>query len=56
MATLTNKSYCHRGGDIPLLGETIPEHFTNIVDRFPDCEAIVSIPQDRRLTYAQFKI
>ncbi len=50
-----NKSYCHRGGDVPLLGETIPEHFANIVDRFPNSEAIVSIPQARRLTYAQFK-
>ena len=46
-------SYCHRGGEIPLLGETIPRQFEKIVNRFPESEAIVSIPQNRRLTYAQ---
>ena len=55
MATPTSKSYCHRGGITPLLGETIPEHFANIVKRFPDSEAIVSITQRRRLSYAQLK-
>lgn len=54
-STHINKSYCHRGGSTPLLGETIPEHFANIVKRFPDNEAIVSITQNRRLTYAQLK-
>ncbi|NNC66913.1 MAG: AMP-binding protein [Gammaproteobacteria bacterium] len=54
-STHINKSYCHRGGSTPLLGETIPEHFANIVKRFPDSEAIVSITQNRRLTYAQLK-
>ncbi len=47
-------SYCHRGGDAPLLGATIPEHFAAVVARFPAQEAVVSLPQDRRLTYAQF--
>lgn len=55
-STHINKSYCHRGGATPLLGETIPEHFANIVKRFPEREAIVSITQNRRLTYAQLKI
>ena len=50
---MTGKSYFHRGGDTPLLGETIPEHFARIVKQFPDNEAIVSIPQNRRLTYRQ---
>ena len=50
---MTGKSYFHRGGDTPLLGETIPEHFARIVKQFPDNEAIVSIPQNRRLTYHQ---
>ena len=45
------KSYCHRGGNEPLLGSTIAEHFAEIVLRFPDQEAIVSLPQQRRLTY-----
>jgi fatty-acyl-CoA synthase len=46
------KSYFHSGGTVPLLGLTIPEHFTQVVKRFPDREAVVSIPQRKRLTYA----
>ena len=45
------KSYYHRGGNEPLLGSTIAEHFAEIVLRFPDQEAIVSLAQQRRLTY-----
>jgi fatty-acyl-CoA synthase len=51
--TDTDKSYFHRGGDIPLLGATIPEHFLRIAATFPHQEAVVSRPQQRRLTYAQ---
>jgi fatty-acyl-CoA synthase len=47
------RSYFHRGGDMPLLGATIPEHFLEIVSRFPDQEAVVSLPQNKRLTYKQ---
>ena len=50
---MTGKSYCHRGGDTPLLGETIPENFARIAGQFPDNEAIVSIPQNRRLSYRE---
>jgi len=46
-------SYCHRGGTIPLLGSTIAEYFLSIVERFPEREAVVSLPQQRRLTYAE---
>jgi fatty-acyl-CoA synthase len=46
------KSYFHRGGTEPLLGATISEHFASIVERLPDCEAVVSLPQSQRLTYA----
>lgn len=53
MSNSEHKSYFHRGGDQPLLGSTIPEHFAAIVQRFPDREAIVSIHQDRRLTYSE---
>ena len=47
-------SYFHRGGESPLLGATIPEHFLAVVERFPDHEAVVSLPQQRRLTYLEF--
>jgi fatty-acyl-CoA synthase len=47
------RSYFHRGGDEPLLGATIPDHFLNVADRFPKREAVVAIPQQRRLTYGE---
>ena len=50
-----SRSYFHRGGDVPLLGATIPEHFLDIVARFPDREAAVFVTQGRRLTYGQLK-
>jgi len=46
------KSYFHSGGTVPLLGLTISEHFIQVVKRFPDKEAVVSLPQGKRLTYA----
>ncbi len=51
--TRTTKSYFHRGGDIPLLGETIPERFAKIAERFPDQEAVVCLSQNRRLSYRE---
>ena len=47
------KSYFHRGGDVPLLGETIPEHFAKVAAKFPNYEAVVCLSQARRLTYAK---
>ncbi|MCW9024023.1 MAG: AMP-binding protein [Gammaproteobacteria bacterium] len=49
----TQKSYFHRGGTKPLLGATIPEHFSSIAQRFPQQEAIASLPQQQRLTYQE---
>ncbi len=53
LETHTPKSYYHRGGEQALTGATIPEHFLGIVERFPDREAVVSLPQQQRLTYRQ---
>lgn len=47
-------SYYHRGGEPPLLGDTIPQRFLEMVAEYGDREAIVSIPQRRRLSYADF--
>ncbi len=52
--TQTPKSYCHRGGDVPLLGATIAEHFCAIVAQYPEEKAVISLPQKRSLTYRQF--
>ena len=48
----THRSYFHRGGTVPLLGETIPGHFAGIVEKFPSHEAVVSLPHGRRVSYA----
>jgi fatty-acyl-CoA synthase len=53
MMLIPGNSYCHRGGTETLLGATIPEHVAAIAARFPDREAIVSMPQQRRLRYAE---
>ena len=52
----TDKSYCHRGGTAPLLGATIPEHFAGIAQRFAANAAVVSVPQGRRLSYAELAL
>jgi len=46
-------SYCHRGGEAPLLGETIAGRFLAIADQHPQVEAIVSAQQQRRLSYRE---
>ena len=48
-----NRSYCHRGGEAPLLGATIPEHFAATAAQFPDHEAVVSLPRQCRLSYRE---
>jgi fatty-acyl-CoA synthase len=53
MEAAAQKSYWHRGGAEPLLGATIPEHFAAVVQRFPEQEAVVSLPQGRRLSYRE---
>jgi fatty-acyl-CoA synthase len=55
MGQLQN-SYCHRGGDLPLLGATIAEHFAAIVASHGGREAVVSLPQQRRLTYRELAV
>jgi fatty-acyl-CoA synthase len=48
-----SRSYFHRGGEQPLLGATIAEHFAATAARLADREAVVSIPQQRRLDYPE---
>ncbi|MEA2690559.1 MAG: fatty-acyl-CoA synthase [Candidatus Eremiobacteraeota bacterium] len=47
-------SYAHGASPVPLLGETIGDNLDRIARRFPDGDAVVSVHQNRRLTYAQF--
>jgi fatty-acyl-CoA synthase len=47
-------SYVHGASDVPLLGETIGRNLDRTVARVPDRDALVSVHQGVRLTYAQF--
>jgi fatty-acyl-CoA synthase len=48
-----SRSYLHRGRDVPLLGSTVPAHFRDIATQYPEREAVVSLAQQRRLSYAE---
>ena len=55
MTTQNHKlSYVHRGGETSLLGRTIWSILETTVATYPQGEALVSIPQGRRFTYAEF--
>jgi len=47
-------SYVHGASGIPLLGETIGRNLDRTAARVPDRDALVSVHQGIRLTYAQF--
>jgi fatty-acyl-CoA synthase len=47
-------SYLHGASPVPLLGETIGRNLDRTVARVPDRDALVSVHQGIRLTYAQF--
>jgi fatty-acyl-CoA synthase len=47
-------SYAHGASAEPLLGETIGENLERTAARVPDAEALVSVHQGLRYTYAQF--
>ncbi|MEV8389339.1 MULTISPECIES: AMP-binding protein [unclassified Streptomyces] len=47
-------SYTQGTGTIPLLGDTIGANLDRAVAAFPDREALVDVPSQRRWTYAEF--
>jgi fatty-acyl-CoA synthase len=48
-------SYSSGTATHPLLGETLGENFDRIARTFPDNEAVVSVHQNRRLTYHEMR-
>ena len=54
---MSNKlSYASGASEKPLLGNTIGQVFNNISNKFPDREALVSVHQNIRFTYAELAI
>ena len=54
---MSNKlSYASGASDRPLLGNTIGQVFDNIANKFPDREALISVHQNTRFTYAELAI
>jgi fatty-acyl-CoA synthase len=47
-------SYAHGASPVPLLGETIGDNLDRVARQFPGNDAVVSVHQNRRLTYAEF--
>ncbi len=47
-------SYHRTNGETPLLSCTIHHHFQQICTRFPDQQAVVALPQQKRLSYTAF--
>ncbi|MCB0217112.1 MAG: AMP-binding protein [Caldilineae bacterium] len=46
-------AYQHLGGERPLVGETVDDCFRASVARYPDREAVIALPQARRLSYRE---
>lgn len=48
-------SYVHGASNVPLIGSTIGDLFDQIVERYPDRDALISRHQRIRYSYKQFK-
>src|SRR5882762_9969198 len=48
------QSYVHGTSNVPLIGQTIGDLLDEVAKRFPTNEALVSVFENRRFTYAQF--
>jgi fatty-acyl-CoA synthase len=51
--TPLRSAYLHLGGEEPLIGATIDAYFRRVVAEHPQNDAVVSLPQDRQLSYAE---
>jgi fatty-acyl-CoA synthase len=48
-------SYAHGVSEIPLIGQTIGDRLDEVAAKIPDNEALVSVLEKRRFTYASFQ-
>ena len=49
-----NLSYTYGASNISLIGETIDQNLRKTVEKYPNKEALISVHQDYRVTYAEF--
>src|SRR5579864_8132731 len=49
-------SYAHGASERPLLGETISKNLERTIERVPDAEALISVHQGIRYTYAELGV
>ncbi len=49
------QSYCHGASDVPLIGDTIGQHFDSAVERWGDRDALISRHQGISWTWAELK-
>ena len=54
MDVASEPSYVHGASPVALLGETIGQNLDRTAARVPDNDALVSVHQGVRMTYAQF--
>ena len=49
-----NLAYTYGASNISLIGETIDQNLRKTVENYPNKEALISVHQDYRVTYAEF--
>ena len=49
-----NLAYTYGASNISLIGETIDQNLRKTVEKYPNKEALISVHQDYRVTYAEF--
>jgi fatty-acyl-CoA synthase len=53
--SMPGQSYAFRGSEKPLIGKTVGELFDEIVEKYPDNDALVSLHQGLRYTYRELQ-
>ena len=51
-----NLAYTYGASNISLIGETIDQNLRKTVEKYPNKEALISVHQDYRVTYAEFYV
>jgi fatty-acyl-CoA synthase len=55
MPNKKSQSYAYMGYQIPLIGKTVGDMFDDIVEMYPDTDALVSLHEGKRYTYRELQ-